>query len=147
MSGIKSKSNVSFERSPWEERGPQRAARARARQNGFNFETLLARARARARRTQDPHHPEDPFQGKSSCKMMLTHTAYPLHNFSFIFILKNMDHTILPPSSPGSEAWDSFAIVSSEAPGTMQCLYNDVFLYILTDCRSLPGHKCFTVIL
>ena len=44
-------------------KGVLNAPRARARQNGFNFETLLARAR---QRTQDPHHPEDPFQGKSS---------------------------------------------------------------------------------
>ena len=36
---------LSFQRGPWEERGPPRAAR----QNGFNFETLLARTRARAR--------------------------------------------------------------------------------------------------
>ena len=42
----------------WGERGP---GRARARQNGSNFETFLARARAR--RAQDPIHPEEFFKG------------------------------------------------------------------------------------
>ena len=52
------------------------------------------------------------------------------------------DRTLdIDPSSPGSAAGGSFAFVSSEAPGTVQCLYNDVLLYILTDCRLLPGHK------
>ena len=51
---------LSFERDPWGERGPGRAARAR--QNGSNFETFLARARARgAHRT--PFTLRTPFKG------------------------------------------------------------------------------------
>ena len=53
---------LSFERGPWGERGPGRAARARA-----NMVSILRPFwRARAGRAQDPIHPEDPFQGKSS---------------------------------------------------------------------------------
>ncbi len=53
---------LSFERGPWGERGPGRAARARAKMASI----LRPFWQARARRAQDPIHPEDPFQGKSS---------------------------------------------------------------------------------
>ena len=49
---------LSFERGPWGERGPGRAARAR--QNGFNFETFLARARGAPR---TPFTLRTPFKG------------------------------------------------------------------------------------
>ena len=50
---------LSFERGPWGERGPGRAARARAKMAPI----LTPFWRARARRAQDPIHPEEFFKG------------------------------------------------------------------------------------